>query len=1789
MKLVKIAVVLLIVIVISILSFGIGTVEAASDCSDMKHGEYKCFSSNNILYKCSNGQYQTIKIYNNLDTCKIECQQKAIIDGTTCLTPSTQPGAACTVTGGKECRIVPALTTNGYFKNKGSTGNVLCPSGQLCFFEESRITNCNTCTIFGYIWCSSGNIGYCIDKVSEATCAAGYSEADHKDKCPVTGSSTPPAQIKNCGACKAAGHKWCTSQTNPNNYVGICIESSINCPQDYTKSLYAGCLAETTTGGQTTTPGQTTTAKRSDETTCQWCFRKGEKYCKPLNTGGLTLTLNTRGRCTPLNTQCRAQEEEITNKLSCPEPTCGSLCMQQMFSSAYMYMARGTSTQQLSMPIGQCSKGVPLYLYGSVYGQQSASGFSLMPGRPTGSGPDVGCPAGEECYCMRVNMQQFNQNSAGQSPSPVVPGRTQTTHWKNPKEKKNPPARNFDQYNGVASNGQISAQVDHQLFQAGNKITIQGTVSKLCSTCDGWEYTCEAFKEVPCKQKNTFLGLSLKYEQQDCQAELPDTLYEEGDRSFIRWKQVLNLLFTIYMMTKGSGSSSSGSSSGINPSTLMMMQSMGGTSGSSGFNPAMLMMMSQQGGGSNNQALMLYLMQNLRTTGSVVGDMDDMNDRSNTNAVAAEPLLSTTGMATGNAVYNKYIDKYTLYEDIIKNSIEQSGLRDAIKDSRYNNAEALVASLITQESGSSDPITGGYFFWDTNAVSKCGSVGIMQFTAGTAMLMGLEVGYKKDGKVKLFTNKDEYRKSIGDNSLWIDCDESLCGTTVSPCNYCTKNLYCAYGYDERFIPEKAIPAGIQLLKDEIVRCGSVEGGLGGYNGGESCEAANAGYVNIILNTLYPSWQACFNNDACKNMVCEEPEKFRNNDCVEVTITGLNFRDGAGTGNKVLIQLTQGMKGKIINSRCKGVYNRDWWNVEFNSRQGWVVESSGNDEYLKKCASQSYIDNVVCDVVREDRYMCNSADNAMYKCHASEWSKTTGSRSSYEKCVEECKDLLKGRCIHSLEAAEQNPIITEIDSFTCNRQILGKYACSSTSYIQYRCDGTSWKFADGSSNNYDECRGTCIQLGELCVYYIKPTLTETVVETEVTGAPGVTTLTQPNPTIEDIPYRTGYTEISGITCDDITESKYICRSADHKLYTCDDALWETARPTPFLSQLECRQFCIDIFGNSCLHQTQPTTPPETTTTPLPATTTPDTIDSYECDPTINGKLACDNYALKNCLSGKWYKVDDYFNYAMCKEECNKYKDLCVYYIPTTGIEAGASGTSTGASGTASIGTGTQFPTTQTYLCYRHTDEYDFECTSDCDPLYIWNNYDTEEECKQACINNNWKCKGVTTPPAETQADTVDGHECSPSNSGKLACDNNILKQCIGIKWEVFNDGYFDYTMCVDECKKNKGLCVYYIPPASTGSDCGSEKHGNYFCQLTSTNSKVLYKCNDGQNEMIKPYTNMDTCKADCQQQATAAGTTCTTPPAGTVVVPGTIPGAGVTQAGAVGTDCDKECKSFGYTSGVCQGSCALVDFDTGPYNCADKTNSCCCKGTGTPLPTTCKNCLETTGNVWCTSTKKYSETGACSTYLSGCKTPYSYGFYTCSDSAEGTQTLSPSSGSIVLPPGTCKSKGGTCTSVGADCDGTLQVDEKCPNRLCCVKSASATKKDNTQTIMMLYMILSMILPDPPADHVCYRICGEQYKTDPGRAPICSKMITKAPGSSEVVILYENATYPCTESYCGKWERKDIKIEIINPSGNHIHAATTMTDAYGKFSYTFNAPHIDGEFTAIVSIPGAKTGK
>lgn len=105
--------------------------------------------------------------------------------------------------------------------------------------------------------------------------------------------------------------------------------------------------------------------------------------------------------------------------------------------------------------------------------------------------------------------------------------------------------------------------------------------------------------------------------------------------------------------------------------------------------------------------------------------------------------------------------------------------------------------------------------------------------------------------------------------------------------------------------------------------------------------------------------------------------------------------------------------------------------------------------------------------------------------------------------------------------------------------------------------------------------------------------------------------------------------------------------------------------------------------------------------------------------------------------------------------------------------------------------------------------------------------------------------------------------------------------------------------------------------------------------------------------------------------------------------------------------------------------------------------------------------------------------------------------------------------------------------------------------------------------------------------CWSVCGFEYKTDVGAQPLCdqggvvcdySKSSKSCAKSSATA-----GTYQCTSRSCGGAPDATVNIRVIAPDGSLIKQDQTRADANGLFSYTLNAPDVDGEVTLIVSTP------
>lgn len=154
------------------------------------------------------------------------------------------------------------------------------------------------------------------------------------------------------------------------------------------------------------------------------------------------------------------------------------------------------------------------------------------------------------------------------------------------------------------------------------------------------------------------------------------------------------------------------------------------------------------------------------------------------------PTTTTTPTTVSGSCTNDY-------DSIIQNAI------DFVPNKNSNLDMSLVKGLISRESA-----------FNTYAVSSTGCSGLMQFCQQTAESYGLNVQGSCTRNCANARTKDQIKK-------------------------------CGCENDERLNPEKAIPAGIKLINDNLNRAnGNVESALRMYTGGSGGDA----HVNNILNT-----------------------------------------------------------------------------------------------------------------------------------------------------------------------------------------------------------------------------------------------------------------------------------------------------------------------------------------------------------------------------------------------------------------------------------------------------------------------------------------------------------------------------------------------------------------------------------------------------------------------------------------------------------------------------------------------------------------------------------------------------------------------------------------------------------------------------------------------------------------------------------------------------------------------------------------------------------------------------
>ncbi len=214
------------------------------------------------------------------------------------------------------------------------------------------------------------------------------------------------------------------------------------------------------------------------------------------------------------------------------------------------------SSQQTSFPIGQCTdtQGYQGLLLAFQIGTQSGvTGTQYVQQPRILSGPNGGrglyqCQPHEYCVCTYISLSSFTANNNRPS-TPILPG---TKTWDDPADisDRAPTAAPNDRIcDQAAADATITATLslgagtssnsNLRLIQAGDTVTITGSVGKLADTCKGYTYTCRREKVVGCDVKNRVLWTTLDYK--DCPAGLPEIVHEDGDGKNANWGMIASI------------------------------------------------------------------------------------------------------------------------------------------------------------------------------------------------------------------------------------------------------------------------------------------------------------------------------------------------------------------------------------------------------------------------------------------------------------------------------------------------------------------------------------------------------------------------------------------------------------------------------------------------------------------------------------------------------------------------------------------------------------------------------------------------------------------------------------------------------------------------------------------------------------------------------------------------------------------------------------------------------------------------------------------------------------------------------------------------------------------------------------------------------------------------------------------------------------------------------------------------------------------------------------------------
>ncbi|MHA1834116.1 MAG: hypothetical protein ACTSV7_09000 [Candidatus Baldrarchaeia archaeon] len=225
-------------------------------------------------------------------------------------------------------------------------------------------------------------------------------------------------------------------------------------------------------------------------------YSKGDAYCKQSGNNICCSFPSQQGT----TSQPATQESSTTTQQSSTQTSCSDACSSSgSFPSVYFGVCSALRPSQSSVSLP----------YAQTFGQANII--------QKGGKGEYGCGPNEYCWCFGYQapqnlgtdlsrlIQGYMSGSSGESygmGGAVVPGTCPPfSFWSDEDALQNPPKE--QQGNAICdkvSNATLIASLDKTLVEAGAKVTVEGTVNKISSTCKGYKYICRDYKHLGCEK-----------------------------------------------------------------------------------------------------------------------------------------------------------------------------------------------------------------------------------------------------------------------------------------------------------------------------------------------------------------------------------------------------------------------------------------------------------------------------------------------------------------------------------------------------------------------------------------------------------------------------------------------------------------------------------------------------------------------------------------------------------------------------------------------------------------------------------------------------------------------------------------------------------------------------------------------------------------------------------------------------------------------------------------------------------------------------------------------------------------------------------------------------------------------------------------------------------------------------------------------------------------------------------------------------------------------------------------